>query len=175
MPHAGSTTRSRGPIRILLVDDHLVFRAGVRALLGKQHDLVVVGEAGTPDEAVARATAARPDVVLMDLALPGQGGGGLGATRRIVGLGFGAKVLVITALPREQELLEALESGACGFVEKMAPAEDLTLAIRTVAAGRLFLGTDAAKLVVLQRYRRDEHIETGPPPPVGPQLPRAPP
>jgi len=138
---------------VLLADDHVVFRAAVRALLKKRRDLVVVGEAGTGDEAVASAAATRPDVVLMDLAMPGSGG--LEATRRIVALGIGAKVLVLTGLPQEKQLLDALEAGASGFVEKAGPVEELTRAIRTVTQGQLFLGADAAKFVVLQRYLRD--------------------
>jgi len=149
----GPADKLRNSIRILLVDDHVVFRAGLRALLEKQHDLVVVGEAGTGDEGVARAYLTRPDVVLMDLAMPG--GGGLEATRRIVALGIGAKVLVLTAVAQERQLLDALEAGASGFVEKAGPVEDLTRAIRTVTEGRLFLGADAATLVVLQRYWKE--------------------
>ena len=164
MPALGASALALGPadkmrnnIRILLVDDHVVFRAGLRALLEKQRDLVVVGEAGTGDEAVRRAQATRPDVVLMDLAMPGEGG--LEATRRIVALAIGAKILVLTAVPQERQLLDALEAGASGFVEKAGPVEDLTRAIRTVAEGRLFLGADAATLVVLQRYWKEGQTE----------------
>jgi len=144
---------TRHPIRVLLADDHVVFRAGVRELLKQRPDLAVVGEAGTGNEAVASAAATRPDVVLMDLAMPGEGG--LEATRRIVALGIGAKVLVLTGLPQEKQLLDALEAGASGFVEKAGPVEELTRAIRTVRRGRLFLGVDAARFVVLQRYLRE--------------------
>ena len=147
---------SRAPIRLMLVDDHVVFRAGLRALLEKQPGLAVVEEAGRGDEAVARVRAARPDVVLMDLAMPGQGG--LEATRRIVALGTGARVLVLTGLPQEQQLLDVLEAGAHGFVDKAGPVEDLTRAIRTVMQGRRFLGTDAARVVVLQRYLRERQV-----------------
>ncbi len=147
----------RNTLRLLLVDDHVVFRAGLRALLEHQPDLVVVGEAGTGDEAVVRAEATRPDVVLMDLAMPGEGG--LEATRRIVALNLGAKVLVITGLPQEQQLLDALEAGANGFVEKAGPIEDLVRAIRAVTVSRLFLCPDAAKLVVMQRYRKEGQAE----------------
>jgi len=147
----------RHTIRLLLVDDHVVFRAGLRALLEHQPDLVVVGEAGTGDEAVVRAEATRPDVVLMDLAMPGEGG--LAATRWIVALDIGAKVLVITGLPQEQQLLDALEAGANGFVEKAGPIEDLMRAIRAVTGCRLFLCPDAAKLVVMQRYRKEGQAE----------------
>jgi two-component system response regulator NreC len=150
------TDAPRNQIRVLLVDDHAVFRAGIRALLDKQSDLVVVGEAGTGDEAVVRAGATRPDVVLMDLSMPGKGG--LEATRRIMALGIGANVIVLTALRQERQLLDALEAGANGFIEKTAPVEDLTRAIRAAAGGRLFLDPDAAKLVVLQRYWKEAQV-----------------
>ncbi len=156
MPRAGDT-RSRQPIHLLLVDDHVVFRAGLCALLQTQPDLVVVGEAGTGSEAVQLARVARPDVVLMDLAMPGKGG--IEATRRIVALGLGARVLVLTALAQEQQLCDALEAGASGFMRKIAPVEDLTRAIRAVADHRLFLDEDGARVVTLQRYRKAGQVE----------------
>jgi two-component system response regulator NreC len=156
VPRAGDT-RSRQPIRLLLVDDHVVLRAGLCALLQRQPDLVVVGEAGTGSEAVQLARVARPDVVLMDLAMPGKGG--IEATRRIVALGLGARVLVLTALAQEQQLCDALEAGASGFMRKIAPVEDLTRAIRAVADHRLFLDEDGARLVALQRYRKAGQVE----------------
>jgi DNA-binding NarL/FixJ family response regulator len=146
----------RHPIRVLLVDDHVVFRAALRALLERQPDLVVVGEAGRGEDAVVCAQATRPDVVLMDLAMPGEGG--LEATRRITELGIGARILVLTALPQERQLLDALEAGASGFMEKGGSVEELQRAIRTVIVSRLFLCADAAKLVVLQRYRREGQV-----------------
>ena len=148
----------RNPIRILLVDDNVVFRAGLRALLERRRGFRVVGEAGRGEDAVACATTTRPHVVVMDLLMPG--GGGLEATRRIVALGSGARVLVLTVIPERRQLLEALEAGAAGFVEKAGPVEELARDIRAVARGGFFLGPDAAKLVVLQRYgreRRNEH------------------
>src|SRR3989442_5038302 len=144
--------RTRPPIRVLLADDHVVFRAGVRALLKQRPDLAVVGEAGTGNEAVASAAATRPDVVLMDLAMPGEGG--LVATRRIVALGIGAKVLVLTGLPQEKQLLDALEAGASGFVAKAGPLGELTRAVRTGPRGRGFLGVARAQLRVVQRCAR---------------------
>jgi two-component system, NarL family, response regulator NreC len=152
-----SANAPRNPIRVLLVDDHTVFRAGLRALLEKEHGFVVVGEAGTGDDAVARATATRPDVILMDLSMPGLGG--LEATRRIMALRIEAKVLVLTALRHERLLLDALEAGVSGFVEKTAPVQELTRAIRTAAEGRVILDADAAKLVVLQRYWKEAQAE----------------
>ena len=149
-------TTPQNPVRVLLVDDHAVFRAGLHALLDQQCDLLVVGEAGTGDEAVVCAGATRPDVVLMDLSMPGKGG--LEATRRIMALGIGAKVVVLSALRQERQLLDALEAGASGFIEKTAPVEELTRAIRAAAGGRLFLDADAAGLVVLQRYWKEEQV-----------------
>src|SRR5437899_11539712 len=134
----GPTPNLRNAIRILLVDDNVVFRAGVRALLWKQEDLVVVGEVGTGEEAVSCAKATRPDVVLMDLAMPGKGG--LWAMRRLTALDVKAKVLILTALSQEWELLGALEAGAPGFAEKGGPVEGLVGAIRTVPAGERFRG-----------------------------------
>jgi len=147
----------RREIRVLLADDHAVLRAGLRALLEKEPHLVVVGEAASGTEAVALAKTTRPHVVLMDLAMPGKGG--IEATRRIVALGIGAKVLVLTALPQELQLSEVLEAGASGFMRKIAPVEELTRAIRTVADDRLFLDEDAARLIVLQRYRKAGQVD----------------
>jgi|SRR5882762_1382359 len=147
----------RREIRVLLADDHAVLRAGLRALLEREPGLVVVGEAGSGSEALALAKSTRPDVVLMDIAMPGKGG--IEATRRIVALGLGAKVLVLTALALEQQLSEALEAGASGFMQKVAPVEELTRAIRVVADDRLFLDEDAARLMVLQRYRKAGQVE----------------
>src|SRR2546426_11999982 len=84
--------------------------------------------------------------------MPGKGG--IEATRRITRLGIGARVLVLTALPQERELLDALDAGATGFVEKMEAAEHLVNGIRAVAGGGLFLRPDAAKFLGLQRYHR---------------------
>src|SRR2546427_9983435 len=142
----------RNPIRILLVDDNAVFRAGLRALLERRRGFKVVGEAGSGDEAVACATATRPHVVVMDLLMPG--GGGLEATRRIVALGSGARILVLTVVPERRELLEALEAGAAGFVEKTSPIEEGAHGLRTGARGGGLLGADAGKLLVLARDGR---------------------
>jgi len=147
----------RKEIRVLLADDHAVLRAGLRALLEKEPGLVVVGEAGTGSEAVTLAKTTRPHVVLMDLAMPGTGG--IEATRRIVALGVGARILVLTALLQEVQLSEALEAGASGFLRKIASVEELTRAIRAVADDRLFLDEDAARLMVLQRYRKTGQVD----------------
>ena len=156
MFHTDVVARRR-EIRVLLADDHAVLRAGLRALLEREPGLVVVGEAGSGSEAVALVKTTRPDVVLMDIAMPGKGG--IEATRRIVALGLGAKVLVLTALALELQLSEALEAGASGFMQKVAPVEELTRAIRAVADDRLFLDEDAARLMVLLRYRKAGQVD----------------
>src|SRR2546422_5034368 len=147
--NVGPTPNLRNAIRILLVDDNVVFRAGVRALLWKQEDLVVVGEVGTGEEAVSCAKATRPDVVLMDLAMPGKGG--LWAMRQLTALGVRAKVIVLTALSQEWELLGALEAGARGVVGKGGPGGKLGAASPTAMTAVSSLGVDGAPLALLQR------------------------
>src|SRR2546430_15742996 len=145
----GPTPNLRNAIRILLVDDNVVFRAGVRAHLWKQEDLVVVGEVGTGEEAVSCAKATRPDVVLMDLAMPGKGG--LWAMRQLTALGVRAKVIVLTALSQEWELLGALEAGARGFGGKGGPGGKRGGGGRTGATGEPLPGGERGGLAVLQR------------------------
>jgi DNA-binding NarL/FixJ family response regulator len=138
------------PIRILLVDDHTVLRSGLRALLEAEPDLTVVGEAATGEESLEQVRRVRPDVVVMDLSMPGIGG--LEATRRIAALGLPAKVLVLTVHAEDEYLLPVLEAGGSGYVTKTSADEDLTRAIRTVARGEVFLYPSATKLL-LQRYK----------------------
>lgn len=145
-------------IRILLADDHAMLRAGLRALLEAEKDLVVIGEAGTGEEAVEMAESLTPDVVVMDLSMPGIGG--LEATRRIAGAsggatevgGGGTRVLVLTMHAEEEHLLPVLDAGGSGYVNKRSADEELIEAIRTVARGDVFLYPDAAKLL-LQGFR----------------------
>lgn len=137
-------------IRIVLVDDHAVLRAGLRALLEPEPDLAVVGEAGTGEDALPIVEALRPDVVVMDLSMPGIGG--LEATRRIAGTEPGTRVLVLTMHGEEEHLLPVLEAGGSGYVSKRSADEELIVAIRTVARGDVFLYPNAAKLL-LQGFR----------------------
>jgi len=138
------------PIRILLVDDHAVLRAGLRALLEAEPDLMVVGEAGTGEEGVELAARAQPDVVVMDLSMPGIGG--LEATKRITAMGRNIRVLVLTMHGEEEHLLPVLDAGGSGYVHKRGADEELIEAIRTVARGDVFLYPNAAKLL-LQGFR----------------------
>jgi len=140
-------------IRVLLVDDHAVLRAGLEALLGLEPDLEVVGKASTGEEAIERVGAVRPDVVIMDLGMPGMGG--LEATRQIAAASTGARVLVLTSHAEEEYLLPVLEAGGSGYVKKTSADEDLISAIRTVARGEVFLYPSATKLL-LSGFRKAE-------------------
>jgi DNA-binding NarL/FixJ family response regulator len=121
-------------IRLLLADDHPVVRAGLRAVLETEPDLLVVSEASTADQAVTVALAGGIDVVLMDLQF-GHRMDGPAATRRITAAG-GPKVLVLTTYDTEADILDAVEAGAAGYLLKDAPPDELAAAIRTAAAGR---------------------------------------
>ncbi len=134
------------PIRILLVDDHAVLRAGLRALLEAEPGLTVVGETGTGEAGVEMAASLRPHVVVMDLSMPGMGG--LEATRSIAATGQNTRVLVLTMHGEEEHLLPVLEAGGSGYVNKRSADEELIEAIRTVARGDVFLYPSAAKLLL---------------------------
>jgi DNA-binding NarL/FixJ family response regulator len=140
-------------IRILLADDHAVLRAGLRALLDAEKDFEVVGEAGTGEDAVTRARLLRPDIVVMDLSMPGMGG--LEATRQIGALNQPTRVLVLTVHAEEEYLLPVLEAGGSGYVRKTSADEDLIEAIHTVARNEVFLYPSAAKLL-LQGFKTAE-------------------
>jgi DNA-binding NarL/FixJ family response regulator len=139
-----------GDIRILLADDHAILRAGLRLLLDAEPDMVVIDEVGTGEEAVDRVRLLKPDVVIMDLFMPGIGG--LEATKKISELDLGTRVLVLTVHAEEEYLLPVLEAGGSGYVTKTSADQDLVRAIRTVARDEVFLYPSAAKLL-LQGYR----------------------
>ncbi|RZS80060.1 LuxR family two component transcriptional regulator [Motilibacter rhizosphaerae] len=122
------------PIRLLLVDDQPLLRTGFRMILESEPDLEIVGEAGDGVEAVERARALRPDVVLMDIRMPRMDG--VEATRRIVGdASLPSRVLVLTTFDLDEYVVEALRAGASAFLLKDVPAADLVDAIRIVDAG----------------------------------------
>jgi two-component system response regulator NreC len=145
-------------IRILLADDHPVLRSGLEALLELEDGLQVVGQASSGGEAVEKARLLRPDVVIMDLSMPGMDG--LEATRTIGGLGLGVKVLVLTSQTEEEFLLPVLDAGGSGFVRKTSADSDLVNAIRTVARGEVFLYPSATRLL-LRTYKeaREPHAD----------------
>lgn len=125
-------------IRIVLADDHPVVRAGLRAMLSGDPDLDIIGEAATPDDAVALATDLTPDVVLMDLQF-GTDQTGADATRRIRARPNPPAVLVLTNYDTDSDILGAVEAGASGYLLKDAPLEELIAAIHAAAAGETAL------------------------------------
>ena len=138
------------PISVLLVDDHALLRAGLHALLDAEPDFNVVGEAPTGERGVELALQLRPDIVVMDLSMPGEGG--LQATRRIVSAGLGIRVLVLTVHGESEYLMPVLEAGAAGYVTKHSADRELVDALRSVARDGVFLYPSAAR-VLAQRLR----------------------
>lgn len=122
-------------IRVVIADDHPVVRAGVRALLDAEPDIAVVGEASTPDEAVALAADLAPELVLMDLQF-GDRAAGADATRRVRALAAPPYVLVLTNYDTDGDILGAVEAGASGYLLKDAPPHELLAGVRAAAAGQ---------------------------------------
>ncbi|MFZ2014141.1 MAG: response regulator transcription factor [Nocardioides sp.] len=142
-------------IRVLVVDDHPLFREGLAGLLAVIEDVEVLDAVGDGETAVRRCTELRPDVVLMDLNLPGIPG--VEAIRRIVELPDPPTVLVLTMVDDDDTVTAALQVGARGYLLKGALPEDVLAAIRSVAAGGVVLGAGAAERMTSgrQRYRVD--------------------
>jgi len=130
---------------VLLADDQPLLRTGFRMILSAEPDLQVVGEAGDGESAVAQARRLRPDVVLMDIRMPGMDG--IQATRALAGPGVEdpIKVLILTTFGLDEYVVESLRAGASGFLLKDAPAEDLVEAIRIVAAGDALLAPSVTR------------------------------
>ncbi len=135
-----------GPIRVLLADDHPVLRTGLRTLLEQEPDMAVVGEASDGHEAVALAQRLRPDVIVMDISMPGLDG--LEATRRIRALGLSSPVLILTVHAQERYLFPVLKAGAAGYLNKTAADMELVAAARTVAGGGAFLHPGATRMLL---------------------------
>ncbi len=136
-------------IRVLLVDDHVIVREGLRALLSAEHDITVVGEAATGLEACDRALQLQPDVVVMDVSMPDCNGAE--ATQRIKAQQPHVKVMALTVYEDPTYVQELLKAGASGYVLKRCAAKELIQSIRTVASGGVHLAlSDADK--VLERY-----------------------
>lgn len=138
-------------IRILLVDDHPVVRLGLRALFDQEDDLTVVGEAATPEDAVAAVRELRPDLVLMDLQL-GRAGNGADVTQAIRSAPGAPPVLILTNYDTDGDIIRSIEAGASGYLLKGAPPDELLLAVRSAAAGESALAPPIATRL-LERLR----------------------
>ena len=134
---------------VLLVDDHAVVLAGLRALLEASGRIEVAGEASSGEEAVRKTRSLEPDIVVMDLAMPGMDG--VQATRRIAALDLGTKVLVLTIHDEDHFLLPAMEAGAAGFLNKSAADTDLLGALEAIARGHSYLPRRAAALIARRK------------------------
>lgn len=137
-------------IKILLVDDHTIMRDGIKALLSIHDDIEIVGEASEGKEAINMAQDLTPDVVIMDIAMPGMDG--LEATRRLIKRNPRIKVLVLTQHDNKEYIFSTIKAGAAGFVTKKALGSELVSAIRAVHSGDSFLYPSAAKTLI-EHYR----------------------
>ncbi len=140
-------------IKVMLVDDHEVVRTGLRALLETDGDIEVVAEAGTADESVLRARSYKPDVVIMDVRLPGRSG--VEACREIRAANPDIRVLMLTSFSDDQALFDSIMAGAAGYVLKQIRGGDLVDGIRRVAAGESLLDP-AVTARVLERVRNPQ-------------------
>ncbi|AUG78506.1 LuxR family transcriptional regulator [Kitasatospora sp. MMS16-BH015] len=134
-------------IRVLLCDDHAVVRAGLRALLGSEPGIEIVGEAASGEEALAATARLRPDVVLMDLQL-GEGMDGVETTRRLAATAEAPRVLVLTTYDTDADITRAIEAGATGYLLKAERPEELFTAISAAAQGRTTLSAPIATRVM---------------------------
>jgi len=131
------------PIRILIADDHTLFREGLRALLNAVPDTQVVGEAANGQDAVAGAEALQPDVILMDVQMPGLNG--IDATRRILHVSPHIGIIVVTMLEDDDSVFSAMRAGARGYILKGADKAEMLRAIRSVARGEALFGPTIAR------------------------------
>lgn len=147
-------------IRVVLADDQTLVRAGFRALLDAQDDIEVVGEAGDGEEAVRLATELTPDVVLMDIRMPGVDG--LSATRRIAADDrlAGVRVVILTTFGLDEYIFEAIRAGASGFLVKDTEPGELVQAVRVVAGGEALLSPSVTKQLIAEFAARAKEPQT---------------
>ena len=148
-------TGTSSPITLLIVDDHPVVRDGLRGMFASAPGFTVLGEAASGEEAVERAAALDPDVILMDLRMPG--GGGVAAIAHLTRTGARARILVLTTYDTDTDTIPAIEAGATGYLLKDAPRDELFTAVRAAAEGRTVLSPAVASRLVsaVRAPRRD--------------------
>jgi two-component system response regulator NreC len=143
-------------IKVMIVDDHAILRDGIRALLGLHDDVEIIGEASEGKEAVEKALELEPDVVVMDIAIPGMDG--LEATRRIKKKNSKVQILVLTQHDNKEYILSSIKAGAAGYVPKRAMGSELVSALRAVHRGESFLYPSAAAALI-DDYRKQAEVE----------------
>lgn len=137
---------------ILLVDDHPVVREGFRGMLEAEPDFTVIGEASSALEAVAAAQTLQPDVILMDLRMPGQDG--VWATERILSAQPSTRILIVTTYESDSDIVHAVETGAAGYILKNASRHQLAEAVRQTAIGRTVLAPSVAERLIRSTHQR---------------------
>lgn len=146
---------ANGKTRVMLVDDHAVVRMGFRLLLSGTPDIEVVEEAEAGEDALRRCGEALPDVVVMDLSMPGMGG--LEAISRLIARHPGLRILVLSAHEDTIHPKRALKAGAAGYLTKRSAAEELIQAIRQVAAGKMYVEASLAQQMAVQQLSADQN------------------
>lgn len=147
---------SNNKTTVLLVDDHELVRAGFRRLLEDGDKLIVVAEAGSGEQAVQDYTKYLPDVVVMDISMPGIGG--IGAIERIIARSPEARILVLSVHEDGVFTSRALQAGAKGFIPKRSAPEEMIKAVEQVAQGKIFIDPEIAQLIALQKVTGSENI-----------------
>ncbi|MDY0057395.1 MAG: response regulator transcription factor [Methyloversatilis sp.] len=137
-----------GPIKVMLVDDHAVVRMGFKLLLAACEDIEVIGEADSGEVAYQRYAELKPDVIVMDLSMPGMGG--IEAVRRLTARDKGVRILALSAHEDTAHPKRVLKAGATGYLSKRGAPEALIDAVRTVAAGRMYLDAEIAQKLAMQ-------------------------
>jgi len=147
------TANAQSPIRLLLADDHRIVREGLRSSLARYEFLEIVGEASDGDDAVRKSQELKPDVVIMDIAMPRTNG--LQAAQKLRGEKSATKVLVLTVHKNNEYIIAMLECGARGYVLKESSTEELVRAIEAVAAGKTFFSAEVSGLVLERMLQKE--------------------
>lgn len=142
------------PIRLLIADDHPLFREGVAQSLAREPELVVVGQAGTGEEACELVANLLPDVLLMDVTMPGMGG--IAAARKVASTWPVVRIMMLTVAEDEDTLMNALKAGARGYVLKGVSARELTAAVQVVAGGDVYISPSLAGSILVEMTSHDQ-------------------
>ena len=134
-------------IKVLLVDDHQLIRVGMRKIIEAEAGIVIAGEANSGEEALDLAKTERPDIVLLDINMPGMNG--VEATRRLARLPNAPKIIIVSVHTQDPIPTRLLEAGAAGYLSKEAAAEEIIAALKTVAKGKRYLSADVAREIAL--------------------------